>query len=259
MIGVFDSGVGGLGVVAELRRLMPRADILYFADQARAPYGERSLEEVAAMSEQVTRWLLERGAGTITIACNTASAAALHRLRASHPTVRFVGMEPAVKPAATTTATGVIGVLATSATFQAELFSSLVQRHANGTRVLTRACPAWVQLVERGVVEGPQARAAVESCLRPLLEAGADTLVLGCTHFTFLRPLIQSVAGEEVAVLDPAGAVARQVERVCGGTDGRGGLTMATSSDPARLAELARVLAGIESFEPVLAWTWHDP
>jgi glutamate racemase len=258
MIGVFDSGVGGLGVLAEIRRVLPEADLIYLADQARAPYGVRTLDEVAAMSGQISTWLMERGASTITIACNTASAAALHRLRSLHPDVPFVGMEPAVKPAALTTATGVIGVLATAATFQGELFASVVQRHAEGLEVLTRACPDWVDLVESGVSDGPEAHQRVERCLRPLLEAGADTLVLGCTHFPFLTPVIETVAGPEVAVVDPAPAVARQVERVAGSQRESGRLLLATSGDPVRFEQLAYDLAGIETDQPVLACSWND-
>jgi glutamate racemase len=257
MIGVFDSGVGGLSVLVEIRRLLPSADLLYFADQGRAPYGVRSLEEVAAMSGEVTDWLLERDAEAITIACNTASAAALHLLRARHPGVPFVGMEPAVKPAALNTTSGTIGVLATAATFQGELFASVVQRHASGARVLTRACPSWVELVEKGEVEGPETRRQVEACLAGLLEDGADTLVLGCTHFSFLVPVIEDIAGPGVAVVDPAPAVARQVERIAGYLEGNGRLILATSGDPEMLGDWAERHAGIEATEPVLACVWN--
>jgi glutamate racemase len=257
MIGVFDSGVGGLSVLVEIRRLLPSADLLYFADQGRAPYGVRSLEEVAAMSGEVTDWLLERDAEAITIACNTASAAALHLLRARHPGVPFVGMEPAVKPAALNTTSGTIGVLATAATFQGELFASVVQRHASGARVLTRACPSWVELVEKGEVAGLETRRQVETCLAGLLEDGTDTLVLGCTHFSFLVPVIEDIAGPGVAVVDPAPAVARQVERVAGNLEGNGRLILATSGDPEMLGNWAERHAGIEATEPVLACVWN--
>jgi glutamate racemase len=258
MIGVFDSGVGGLSVLAEIRHLLPAADLLYFADQGRAPYGVRSLEEVAAMSGEVTEWLLARDAKVITIACNTASAAALHQLRARHPGIPFVGMEPAVKPAALNTTSGIIGVLATAATFQGELFASVVQRHASKAKVLNMPCPTWVELVERGEVDGPETRRQVEAGLAKLLEDGADTLVLGCTHFSFLVPLIEDIAGPEVTVFDPAPAVARQVQRVAGDLGGDGRLVLATSGDPGRLDELAGRLAGIEATEPVLACVWND-
>ncbi|MGH8913305.1 MAG: glutamate racemase [Acidimicrobiia bacterium] len=258
MIGVFDSGVGGLSVLAEIRREMPQADLIYLADQGRAPYGVRSLDEVSEMTGEASRWLLDRGASTITIACNTASAAALHRLRAMHDGVVFVGMEPAVKPAALTTSSGVIGVLATAATFQGELFASVVQRHAEGMTVLTQACPTWVELVESGIVEGLEAEQQVERCLEPLLEGGADTLVLGCTHFPFLAPLIQEVSGPGVAIVDPGPAVARQVRRVARAPGGSGRLALATSGDPIEFEKAARELAGIEADLPVLACTWND-
>ncbi len=258
MIGVFDSGVGGLSVLNEIRREMPSADLLYLADQSRAPYGVRTLAEVASMTEEASRWLLDRGATTITIACNTASAAALHALRANHPNVTFVGMEPAVKPAVVSSATGVIGVLATAATFQGELYASVMQRHATGVTVLTRACPRWVELVERAEVDGPEARRQVAACLAPILDGGADTLVLGCTHFPFLVPLIEDVAGPGVRIVDPAPAVARQLRRVASDMGGSGRLTLATSGEPERFRQVARELAGIEALEPVLACNWND-
>lgn len=258
MIGVFDSGVGGLSVLAEIRREIPTADLLYFADQGRAPYGVRALEEVARLSGQVSEWLIDHGADLITIACNTASAAALHELRARFPGVPFVGMEPAVKPAALNTSSGVIGVLATAATFQGELFASVVQRHAAGARVLTSACPTWVELVEAGEVDGPETREQVERCLRGFIEGGADTLVLGCTHFSFLVPVIEELVGPEVTIVDPGPAVARQVKRVAGDTGGEARLILATSGDPNRLGEMARRLAGIEPTQPVLACAWND-
>jgi glutamate racemase len=258
MIGVFDSGVGGLSVLREIRRLLPEADLLYLADQGRAPYGVRSLEEVAAMSAQVSEWLLEQGATSIVIACNTASAAALHRLRAEHAGVPFVGMEPAVKPAAIETSTGVIGVLATAATFQGELFASVLERHGSGMTVLTRACPRWVELVEAGIVAGEAARAAVTTCIQPLLGSGADTLVLGCTHFSFLAPLIADVAGVGVRIVDPGPAVAQQVGRVAPDSVGSARTVLATSGDPVAFTSLAADLAGIVPTAPVLACTWND-
>jgi glutamate racemase len=258
MIGVFDSGVGGLSILSEIRREMPAADLLYLADQGRAPYGVRSLEEVAAMAGEVTRWLLEHGATTVTVACNTASAAALHRLRALNPDVPFVGMEPAVKPAAIHTASGVIGVVATAATFQGELFASVVHRHSQGARIIAQACPRWVELVEAAEIAGAEARRQVEECLAPILAGGADTLVLGCTHFSYLVPLIEEVAGAALTIIDPASAVARQVARIAPSRHGTGWLTMATSGDPQRFERVAYDLAGIESDQPVLACTWND-
>lgn len=213
-LGIFDSGVGGLSVTREILAQLPAQPILYLADQAHAPYGDRSLPEIRALSEGITRFLLEQGARIIVIACNTASAAALHWLRARRPDVPFVGMEPAVKPAALRTATRHVGVLATSATFQGELFASLLDRYASDVTVHAQVCPDLVPLIEAGELDSPRTRRAVETYLAPLLAAQVDTLVLGCTHYPFVRALIEEVAGPGVEVIDPAPAVARQTGRV---------------------------------------------
>ncbi len=213
-LGVFDSGVGGLSVVRELLAQLPGHPLLYLADQAHAPYGERGLAEIRGLSEGITRFLLAAGARLIVVACNTASAAALHWLRERFPAVPFVGMEPAVKPAVERTHAGRVGVLATRATFQGELFASLLARYAANVTVHTRVCSEWVPLVEAGELDSARARAAVRRDLAPLLAAGVDELVLGCTHYPFLRPLIQEVAGPAVEIIDPAPAVARQTGRV---------------------------------------------
>jgi glutamate racemase len=213
-IGIFDSGVGGLSVVREIMALLPAQPIIYLADQAHAPYGQRPLTEIRALSEGVARFLLAEGAGVIVIACNTASAAALHGLRAQFPTVPFVGMEPAVKPAVERTRTGQVGVIATAATFQGELFASLLDRYAGRVVIHTQICPELVPLVEAGELDSPRTRGAVTQYLAPLLAAEIDQLVLGCTHYPFLRPLIEEIAGAGVAVIDPAPAVARQAGRV---------------------------------------------
>jgi glutamate racemase len=158
--------------------------------------------------------LLAQGAKVIVVACNTASAAALHHLRRVFPNAPFVGMEPAVKPAVEQTRNGVVGVIATHATFQGELFASLVERFASDTRVLTQVCPALVDAVEAGALDTPETEAAVRQCIAPLLAANIDQLVLGCTHYPFLRSVIERVTGAQVAVIDPAPAVARQTARV---------------------------------------------
>ncbi len=241
MIGVFDSGVGGLGVLAEIRRLLPHSDLIYVADHDAAPYGVRSLEEVRARAETVARWMIEEGCDVVTIACNTASAAALHHLRALHPHVAFVGMEPAMKPAATSSRSGVVGVVATSATFQGELFASVVNRFARDVEVVTAACPRWVELVEEGVTEGPEALAEVERCLKPMIEAGVDVVVLACTHYPALWKPITTVLGPGVRLIDPAPAVARQTARLAeprhrGGT---GRTSLLSTGDPDALASAA--------------------
>ena len=213
-IGLFDSGVGGLSIWREVVSLLPHAHTVYVADQTHAPYGYRQLAEVQFFSEGITRFLLEAGAQLIVLACNTASAAALYYLRARFPHVHFVGMEPAVKPAVAQTRSGVIGVLATPATFAGELFASLLDRYAGSARVLTQTCPGLVEAVEAGAWDTPETEARLRACLEPLLAAGIDQLVLGCTHYPFLSPLIARIVGNGVALLDPAPAVARQTARV---------------------------------------------
>jgi glutamate racemase len=213
-VGIFDSGVGGLSVVREIMAQLPGQPLIYLADQVNAPYGVRSLEEIRELSDGITQFLLEQGAGVIVIACNTASAAALRWLRERHPDVPFVGMEPAVKPAAERTKTRQIGVLATPATFQGELFASLVDRYGADVQVRTQVCPLFVPLVEAGELDSERTRAAVREYVRPLVDAGVDELVLGCTHYPFLMPLIAEVAGPGVEIIDPAPAVARQTGRV---------------------------------------------
>ncbi len=212
-IGIFDSGVGGLSVLRAMRHVLPNEDLLYFADQSHVPYGTRSLNEIRRFSEAITRFLRQKKAKLIVVACNTASAAALQTLRTTFPEMPFVGMEPAVKPAAERTASGVVGVLATPATFQGKLYASVVERFASDLTVLQDTCPGLVEEIERGERNSDPARAILEKAIRPMLRHGLDTLVLGCTHYPFAIPLIEEIAGNNVQVIDPAPAVARQVER----------------------------------------------
>ncbi len=213
-IGVFDSGVGGLSVWREIVHQLPQESTTYLADQAHVPYGPRALNQVQALSEEITRFLLRRGCKVIVVACNTASAAALHNLRRTFPDIPFVGMEPAVKPAVERTRNGVVGVIATQATFQGTLFASLIERYGGDTRVLTQTCPGLVTAVEKGALDTPDTKRIIKNCLTPLIDAGIDQLVLGCTHYPFLRPIIEDILGPTVQVIDPAPAVARQVGRV---------------------------------------------
>jgi glutamate racemase len=213
-IGIFDSGVGGLSVLRSIRKELPHQDLVYFADQAHVPYGPRPLEEVRRFADAITRFLLEQGCSLIVVACNAASAAALKTLRQTFPDIPFVGMEPAVKPAAEQTHTGVVGVLATPATFQGELYASVVERFANGVEILQDPCPGLVGQIEKGDLQGLQTRLILEKAIRPMLEKGIDTIVLGCTHYPFVIPLIQEIAGKNVRVIDPAPAVARQTLRM---------------------------------------------
>ncbi|MGB8645761.1 MAG: glutamate racemase [Anaerolineae bacterium] len=213
-IGLFDSGVGGLSILQAVRRELPHEDLLYFADQNYCPYGLRLADEIRALSARVTRFLLEQGCKAIVVACNTASAAALEYLRTSWPETPFIGMEPAVKPAAEKTRSGVVGVLATAGTLQGELFQRTRNRHARDVEVLVSYPTDWVERVERGEIDSADTEASVRRAIQPFLDAGADEIALGCTHYPFLAPLICQIAGAQVEVLDPSMAVARQTARV---------------------------------------------
>ena len=219
-IGVFDSGVGGLSVWREVVKLLPNEHIVYLADQAHIPYGPRSLEEVQGFAEGIMRFLQGIGVKIVVVACNTASAAALSYLR-SRFDIPIVGMEPAVKPAALHTHTGKVGVIATPATFQGEPYARLLARYAQGVEVLAQTCPGLVEQVERGKLDGPETLALLHRFLAPMVEAGVDQLVLGCTHYPFLRRAIEEIVGPDVEVIDPAPAVARQVGRVLDGVGRR--------------------------------------
>jgi len=248
-IGVFDSGVGGLSIVRALRVQLPGASIVYLADQQHVPYGPRPMDEIRAFSEGITRFLLDQGAEMIVVACNTASAAALRDLREEFPEVPFVGMEPAVKPAAEGTRSGVVGVLATPATFQGELFASVVERFAQGVRLVNQTVPGLVEQIEAGQLDTPETAAMIQRALKPILEAGADTIVLACTHYPFVIPVIERLAGPDVKVIDPAPAIARQAARLhpappSAGEARAGRLALMTTGDPRTFAAISRLLIG---------------
>ncbi len=213
-IGIFDSGIGGISVLRAVREQMPEEDVIYFGDQGHIPYGPRPMTQIQNFSEAITRFLLERNAKIIVVACNAASAAALKYLREKFPDTQFVGMEPAVKPAAEHTQTGKVGVLATPATFQGALYASVVERFANGVELFQNTCNGLVQEIERGNLKGEATRKILKDALQPMLEENIDTVVLGCTHYPFVIPLIQEIVGEFVRVIDPAPAVARQARRL---------------------------------------------
>lgn len=213
-IGVLDSGVGGLSVLREIHRLLPGYPTLYFADQGHLPYGPRDPREVRILVQAITRFLLDHGAGMIVIACNAASAASLHDLRAQFPDIPFVGMEPAVKPAAEATLTGVIGVLTTQATANGPLYARVLKQYASHLRVLTQIAPELVQMVETQSQHTSESRATIQRYVQPITEAGADQIALACTHFPFLADSIQEMVGANVHLIDPGPAIARQVARV---------------------------------------------
>jgi len=247
-IGILDSGVGGLSVLREVQRQLAGEDVLYFADQGHVPYGPRDKQEIRAFARGMVRFFLARKAKLIVVACNAASAAALYHLRETFPQTVFVGMEPAVKPAAERTQARVIGVLTTKATYQGELFATVVDRFAHDVEVVTQVCPDLVTLVEAGELDTPGTREAVRAYLAPLLEAGVDQLVLGCTHFPFLAPVICSIAGDAITIVDPGPAIARQAGRMIARQRNRadhpGHTSFFTSADPGRLHALAQQLLG---------------
>lgn len=259
-IGIFDSGIGGLSVLRSLVEVLPDHSFLYVADQVHVPYGRRPLEEVQAFSFEITRWLLDQGCEAIIVACNTASAAALHELRIAFPDVPFVGMEPAVKPAAEQTQTGVVGVIATPATFQSQLYSSVVERFASGVTVLEDTCPGLVEEIEAGHLIGEKTRRILEKALNPMLDKGIDTVVLGCTHFPFVIPLIQQIVGSKVRVVDPAPAVARQAVRVIGETVDRSiGLKRIDLFTTGDMSALKKIIPALFPFEiNINNLTWDE-
>jgi glutamate racemase len=259
-LGVFDSGVGGLSVLQAVQHELPDEATIYLADQAHVPYGRRPLEEVQSFAEAISCYLLSKGSKLIVVACNTASAAALHHLRATFPEIPFVGMEPAVKPAAEYTRSGVVGVLATPATFQGKLYASVVERFANGVTVLQQTCPGLVGQIEAGKLKGSETREILEQALEPMLKQGIDTVVLGCTHYSFVIPLIEEIVGPGVRVIDPAPAVARQVHRVLSDRnmlnkhDQAAGHRYLTSGEAKRLESLLPVLLGKQAEVKQVCW-----
>ena len=213
MIGLFDSGSGGLSVYREVLKLLPDEDYAYYSDNAHCPYGEKSREYIIDRARFITGFLIDKGCNVIVVACNTATAAAISTLRKEFP-IPFIGMEPAVKPAAFLTRNGVVGVLATAGTLSASKYMDTRDMYTDKVKVIEHVGEGFVELVEKGKLDGPEAEMTVRASVEPLLEAGADVIVLGCTHYPFLRPLIQRIAGPEVTVIDPAPAVARHLVTV---------------------------------------------
>lgn len=233
-IGVFDSGEGGLSVLKEITRLLPEAEYIYYSDNAHCPYGEKSPEYIQDRARAITERLLKEGADVIVVACNTATAAAISVLRSEysdassqevrdkvreltggrHDHICFIGMEPAVKPAALGTRTGVVGVLATAGTLKGSKYLKTKESVDDQVNVFEHVGRGFVELVEEGRLSGSEAEDVVKTSLGPLLSAGADIIVLGCTHYPFLLPVLQKVAGPDIRFIDPAPAVARQLVHV---------------------------------------------
>jgi glutamate racemase len=261
---MLDSGVGGLSVLRELQALAPSQPVIYFADQGHLPYGPRPRHEIQGFVTGIARFLLAQGCTLLVLACNAANAAALGHVRSTFPNLPIVGMEPAIKPAAAATKSGLIGVITTQATYQGDLFASVIDRFASGLRVITQVCPDFVALAEQGAPDTPETRALIARDLAPLRAAGIDQLVLGCTHFPFLTHLISAYLGPGVAIIDPAPAVARQTLRLLGNLDlpriqPPGTPTRyLTTGDPARFQAVLHALTGIRAEAQPVRWQDMD-
>ncbi|NUQ24950.1 MAG: glutamate racemase [Saprospiraceae bacterium] len=212
-IGIFDSGIGGLTVANAIVNILPHETLFYFGDTAHVPYGGKSAETVVKYSHDIVSFLLDQGCKAIVVACNTASAAALASLRHNWPSIPIIGMEPAVKPASSATQTGVVGILATRGTFSSERYANLVDRFGHGITVLENPCIGLVELIEAGLVDDAITENFLHQILTPMLDKGADTFVLGCTHYPLVRPLIERIIPPSATIIDPAPAVARQLQR----------------------------------------------
>jgi glutamate racemase len=263
-IGIFDSGVGGLSVLRHIRARMPNEDLIYLADQVNVPYGPRPQGEIRRFCRAITRFFLAEQVQLIVVACNTASGVALTHLRRTFPQVLFVGMEPAVKPAAQQTKSGKVGVLATEGTLESQRYAALMARYGHGSarevEFIEDPCPGLVQLIESGATESPVTKALLEQCLAPMLTAGVDTVVLGCTHYPLVLPLIQHIVKGAASIIDPAPAVARQTERLLhqagsySPADNDGEIVAYTTGDPNRFSHLTKKLMGQEFLVRQAAW-----
>ena len=249
-IGIFDSGVGGLSVAAEIRRALPGEDLLYVADTAYCPYGDRPLDEVRERALAVGRYLEEAGAKLLVTACNTATGAALERLR-EVLSIPVIGLEPAVKTGAAVTQNRRLGVMATAGTLRSERFARLVRTHARGVEIVAQPCPGLADLIEEGHLEGERLTAQLEELTRPLRHAGVDTVVLGCTHYPFVKGPLARVLGPRVELVDSAPAIARRTEQLLreGGLrngSGPGSVRVLTTGDPRKVAPVVCRLWGEE-------------
>lgn len=255
-IGVFDSGLGGLSVLRALRAQMPAASLLYVADSGHAPYGERDDAFIQARSEHISDFLIHQGADAIVVACNTATAAAIHRLRLRCGDLPVIGVEPGVKPAVALSASKRVGVLATPGTLGSLKFRRLVEQHGQGAHLVLQACPGLAREIESGLLDTPALREMVARFCTPLREAQVDTVVLGCTHYPFVAPLIQAALGTHVHIVDTAQAVAQHTQRVSARhpdasarayTTPPGDIRLWSSADPQHLQHVARAWLGLDA------------
>lgn len=246
MIGVFDSGLGGLSVLAALVQALPRADFRYYADTAHVPYGNKSDEQIQRRVLAIGGELAGMGCDLLVVACNTATAAAVQALRAAHPSIPVVGVEPGIKPAAQDTGSGRIAVLTTESTAGSQRLKNLIRDHAGGVKVFVEPCPGWATHVEMLQLDDPALAADVRARVEPLLDRGVDRIVLGCTHYSFLAPLLKQAIGTRAQLVDVADAVARQARRLAADlAHGSGRLLLQASAHPERLrAALPRLHLG---------------
>jgi glutamate racemase len=256
VIGVFDSGLGGLSVLRAIRSHLPQADLLYVADSGHAPYGEKSDEFIGERSEHICRFLMSQGAEVIVVACNTATAAAVHHLRQRWPGMPVVGVEPGVKPAVAQSRNQRVGVLATPFTLQSEKFRALIERHGGQAQIVLQPCPGLAREIEQGQLDSAALRELVQQFSQPLIDAGVDTAVLGCTHYPFVAPLFQQALGKGVRIIDTAEAVSRQTARLVQDLpashparqgSSQGSTRLWSSADPALLTQVAHSWLGLQT------------
>lgn len=236
MIGIFDSGLGGLSVLAAIAEALPDADLCYLADTAHVPYGDKSDEFIRERVLKIGHHLVAQGCSMIVVACNTATAAAVSELRAALPTIPVIGVEPGVKPAAASSRKRRIAVLATVSTARSERLKDLVRQHAGDVQVDIVPCPDWATRVEKGSLDDPAFVDAVRELIEPTLGRGSDRLVLGCTHYTFLTPILKPIVAGRAELVDVADAVARQCVRLAGKAgEGSRQFVLSATALPARL------------------------
>ncbi|WP_299434430.1 glutamate racemase [uncultured Maribacter sp.] len=212
-IGIFDSGVGGTSIWKEIESLLPNEDIIYLADSKNAPYGKKSKEEILRLSIKNTEYLLERGCKLIVVACNTATTNAINYLRENY-NVPFIGIEPAIKPAALQSESKIVGILATKGTLSSSLFHSTSENHASGIKIIEREGEGLVPLIEKGELQSVELKNLLSKYLHPMLKEGIDYLVLGCTHYPYLIPLIKEIIPGKVKIIDSGEAVAKQTKAI---------------------------------------------
>ena len=241
MIGILDSGVGGLSVMREIRAKLPEQSLTYIGDTAWCPYGNKDFCEIRNRTFALSDFLISKGAELIVVACNSATIVAIEALRSRH-CIPFVGMEPGVKPASDLTQTGTIGVLATEASLAGEKFHSLIATHAQDLRVITQPCPKFVEFVERGILEGDEVNQAIDEYTSSLLAANADVFILGCSHYPFLRPALEARLPNHIQFIDTGGAIARRVGQQFLTTPEQNEVNVLTTGDPKEFSRLCEIL-----------------